>query len=121
MKLTDHFTCDELDSPDSGECLMDPGFMARLEELRLRVGIEFIVTSGYRTAEYNAAKGGAENGYHQKGLAADISHEKWDGKTKHRFIVQASTMGLSLGVYPKHFHVDGRSGPPVLWVSGYGT
>lgn len=117
-KLTADFYEHEFDSPDTGECKMDSKFMTVLQALRTKVGVKFIITSGYRTPEYNALKKGEDDSLHLKGLAADVSHETWDGLTKHRFIREASEMGFSIGIYPRHFHIDFRNAPTVLWIAG---
>lgn len=115
-RLTDHFYEHELASPD-GPCRMDPAFLVVLETLRVRVGVEFLITSGYRTPEYNAKlKGHAGQSMHCLGIAVDVDHQKWDGITKWNFIREATRLGLSVGIYPKHFHIDLRRGPSVLWI-----
>lgn len=115
-KLTDHFYEHELACP-TGECRMGPHFMILLEALRVRVGVEFLITSGYRTPEYNAMlKGAADQSMHQYGRAVDVSHEKWDAGTKWAFIRAATELGFSIGIYKKHFHIDDRTGPSVLWI-----
>lgn len=96
---------------------MDPAFMVVLEALRVRLGVEFLITSGYRTPAYNATlKGHADQSMHCLGIAVDVSHETWDGATKWKFIREATALGLSIGVYKKHFHIDLRTGPSVLWI-----
>lgn len=115
-KLTEHFYEHELASPD-GKCNMDPAFLVVLETLRVRVGVKFIITSGYRSPEYNAKlKGAAHQSMHTLGIAVDVSHEQWDGITKHRFLRIACELGFSVGIYPKHFHIDLRTEPQVLWI-----
>lgn len=115
-KLTDHFFEHELACP-TGECRMDPHFLILLEWLRVRCGFEFIISSGYRTPEYNAElKGHADNSMHCLGIAVDIDHQQWDGAMKWKFIREASALGLSIGIYKKHFHIDSRTGPSVLWI-----
>lgn len=115
-KLTDHFYEHELACP-TGECRMDPHFMIQLEALRVIMNVEFLITSGYRSAAYNSIlKGAADQSLHPKGKAVDVDHQKWDGATKHRFIREASARGFSIGVYAKHFHIDLREGPQVLWI-----
>jgi uncharacterized protein YcbK (DUF882 family) len=118
-KLTDHFYEHELACP-TGECRMDPAFLIVLEALRVRVGVEFIITSGYRTPEYNARlKGHAGQSMHCLGIAVDVDHQKWDGATKHKFVREATALRLSIGIYPKHFHIDFRAAPQVLWIVSY--
>ncbi len=43
-----------------------------LDILRNKLGKPVIITSGYRTPEWNAKCGGAKYSYHMRGMAADI-------------------------------------------------
>lgn len=43
-----------------------------LDILRHKLGKPVIITSGYRTPEWNAKCGGAKYSYHMRGMAADI-------------------------------------------------
>jgi zinc D-Ala-D-Ala carboxypeptidase len=115
-KLTDDFFEDEFWSPDKNFAKMEPEFMLKLQRLRTTVGVVFTVSSGYRTAEFNARIGGAPESLHLVGKAADIEHKAWDGATKHKFVSAALALGFSLGIYRKHFHVDTRTGTRVLWI-----
>jgi len=115
-KLTADFFEDEFWSPDKNFAKMEPEFMLKLQKLRSTVGVGFTVSSGYRTAEFNARIGGARESLHLTGQAADIEHIGWDGATKLKFLGTAIAMGFSIGVYRKHFHVDTRTGVKVLWI-----
>lgn len=85
MKLTDHFTLEELtgsdyavryglDNTPSPDVLHNLGLLAQqLEKVRaLLENKPVIVTSGYRSPEVNRKVGGAKNSAHLSGLAADI-------------------------------------------------
>lgn len=115
-KLTADFFDDEFWSPDKNFAKMEPEFMLKLQKLRSTLGVAFTVSSGYRTAEFNARIGGAKESLHLTGQAADIEHIGWDGATKLKFLGTAIAMGFSIGVYRKHFHVDTRTGVKVLWI-----
>lgn len=55
--LSDHFDCSEFASPDTGECRMDPQFIADLERFRTFCGGHAIHISrggGFRTPTYNS-------------------------------------------------------------------
>lgn len=69
---SEHFSVKELASPDTGEAYVHPDLIAKLELLRASVGFPLIITSGYRTKEWNEKIGGAKNSYHVKGMAVDI-------------------------------------------------
>lgn len=59
--------CGEL--PPQG---MNEVLLAKLDELRDRIGEPIIVTSGYRCPAHNAEVGGVSNSQHVLGNAADI-------------------------------------------------
>ncbi|HYE48578.1 MAG TPA: D-Ala-D-Ala carboxypeptidase family metallohydrolase [Azospirillaceae bacterium] len=69
-----NFSRAELACRGSGECRMDPGFMGRLQNLRVAFGKPLRVTSGYRSPAHNAAVSGTgEAGPHTTGRAVDIA------------------------------------------------
>lgn len=79
MKWFNYSEFDSPDEPGSGN-LMDPDFLEMLDEARSRAGIPFVVTSGYRTDDYNEIL--RQSGYktsvnssHLKGCAADIAYQ----------------------------------------------
>ena len=83
-----YFTLDEFDSPDAegSGSMMDQGFLDLLDEARDLAGVPFVVTSGFRTVEYNrilidSGYSASKNSSHLLGLAADIrvrtSSERW--------------------------------------------
>lgn len=55
--------------PDKG---MNSALLAKLDELRERLGRPVIVTSGYRCPVHNTNVGGVRNSQHVAGTAADI-------------------------------------------------
>lgn len=72
-----YFTYSEFDQKGmegSGEIYMDRRFLSYLDALRHKCGFPFIVTSGYRTPEYNARISSTGlTGPHTTGKAADIA------------------------------------------------
>ena len=84
MKLTDHFTLEELifseyaqrngidNSPDQRVLRNLINLAKSLEDIRILVDEPVIVTSGYRCPDLNKAIGGSKTSAHMKGLAADI-------------------------------------------------
>lgn len=84
MKLSEHFTLDELTQSDAAVRLglsnkAPPDVVANLarlaqllERVRDAVGRPILVTSAYRSPEVNRAVGGTERSQHMRGLAADI-------------------------------------------------
>ncbi len=105
MKLTDHFDSDEFTDPDTGECKMDPMFMAKLEGARTLAGIPFIITSGYRSPAHNAAVGGKPDSAHLEGRAADIACS--DSITRFKIIEAAYLAGFRrIEIAANHIHLD---------------
>ena len=82
MKITSHFTYEEMTHTDTGflNLVNSYEYMANLtrlcmilETLRCMFNdTPIIVNSGYRSAKVNLAVGGARNSFHLRGLAADI-------------------------------------------------
>lgn len=119
-----YFTYDEFDSPDSpgsGE-MMDPDFLAMLDEARDVAGIPFKITSGFRTVAHNRSliKQGysaSRNSSHLLGLAADI----YCTDSQSRFVILDALQEVGftrLGVAPNFIHCDLDSNKPQhrLWV-----
>jgi len=120
-KLSADFFEDEFWSPDTNTAKMSAEFIYKLQKLRTVVGVPFLIApgGGYRTAEYNARMQGSSGSKHMEGIAVDVDHTRWDGAIRFQFISAACALGFSVGIYPKHFHIDTRQGQKVLWVSLY--
>lgn len=85
MKLSEHFTLDELTLSETAARkgianLPGPAELANLrrianllEQVRSLVQRPIVVTSGYRAPEVNKLVGGSATSAHVKGLAADIN------------------------------------------------
>tara|TARA_Y100001972_G_scaffold126910_1_gene182050 strand:+ start:1103 stop:1480 length:378 start_codon:yes stop_codon:yes gene_type:complete len=108
-----HFTYSEFDCKSGvgqGEIFMDNDFLKLLDKARFVAGIPFVITSGYRTKEYNEQliKNGykaSSNSSHCKGIAADI---KADTPQKKFAIVQALLfVGITrIGIAHDFIHCD---------------
>ncbi len=84
MKLTEHFTLEELTASNKAATLgidntptpeLMPHLVAlaeMLERIRAHLGVPVIVTSGYRSKALNKAVGGVTSSDHSNGGAADI-------------------------------------------------
>ena len=83
-----YFKLEEFESPDEPGtgCMMCPDFLELLDEARDYAGIPFVITSGFRSVEYNRELieqgfSASKNSSHLIGLAADIrvrnSSERW--------------------------------------------
>jgi uncharacterized protein YcbK (DUF882 family) len=89
----------------------------KLDMARYRAGIEFRVTSGYRTPEQNRMAGGVENSEHTTGEGVDISAP--DSYSRFRIVEAALYVGFTrIGVYDRHVHLGVSKKHPqlVLWV-----
>jgi zinc D-Ala-D-Ala carboxypeptidase len=72
---SEHFSREELECSETGECNMDPDFLALLEKVRVRFGKPMKLSSAYRSPEHSVEKDKPEkrkNGYHVQGRAVDV-------------------------------------------------
>jgi len=105
------FTPEEMACRGTGQLLIDPDAMDRLQELRDRLKRPLIVTSAFRSEQHNRAVGGARNSYHLRGQAFDISMNNHD---PHDFIAQARDVEFNgIGQYADQgfVHIDTRTEP----------
>ena len=84
MRLTNHFTLDELvasqtaarrnidNTPPAGLANNLLHLAQGLEMIRMLLGAPILISSGYRCPELNALVGGAKNSQHMQGKAADF-------------------------------------------------
>ena len=75
-----YFELAEFDCSFTGNNEMKPEFLEKLDQLRHNCGFPFVVTSGYRSPEVNAAIGGSATSAHCKGFAADFEVLGMDNK-----------------------------------------
>src|SRR3989304_552415 len=71
--ITPHFKAGEFKC-NSGNWpwLIAATLVEKLEDMRILIKRSLVITSGYRTPEYNASIGGAKESRHIFGLAADL-------------------------------------------------
>lgn len=106
-QLTNHFSAAELDCPHCGKCVMQPAFMAKLEQLRVAYGKPITINSGYRCPEHNKAVGGAPKSYHMQGRAADIAVP--NKSERYKLVKIAMQLGFAgIEISKAHLHVDNR-------------
>lgn len=78
-QIETHFKVKEFACKDGSPVVfIDEYLVTILDILRNTLGKPIIITSGYRTPEWNAKCGGAKYSYHMRGMAADI---RVDGMT----------------------------------------
>ena len=110
MKLTEHFTLEELTRSDyaNGHGLnntaseyIEKNLMMLcvliLEPLRIALNRPVIINSGYRSKEVNAGVGGVPSSHHLLGLAADI-HFHSEKELKEMISVLKRNMHLDLAL-----------------------
>lgn len=120
MKLSKNFTHDEFECPHCSCLIYDESFIVSLQKLRDQLGVPFHVSSGYRCYEYNQSLiNSSPNSQHLKGRAADIVTVNWSSNLIWTFINKATDLGLSIGVYENHIHVDNRLGDQQFWIGSY--
>lgn len=116
-----YFTAQELACRQSGQLLVAPDFLDRLEKLRIAFARPLIVNSGYRTPEHNArVSTTGRDGPHTTGRAVDIAIDGADA-----FVLVKLALGFGftgLGVAQKgasrFIHLDDLAGPhprPRVW------
>ena len=104
-----YFKPNEFDSPDapgSGKN-MNRDLIEILEVIRSRVGRSITISSGYRTASYNALPkiGGKPDSAHLRGLAVDIIVE--NSFARYSILDQAVKNGVRrLGIAKTFLHLD---------------
>ena len=75
-KLSANFTVAEFACKDGSDpVFVDSSLAALLQKIRDHFGRPVVITSGYRTAEHNAAVGGSKSSQHLLGRAADFCVE----------------------------------------------
>lgn len=110
MSNFQHFTDEEIKG-------LDPALPIKLEQARTLAGIPFVITSGLRTPEENAACGGEHDSAHLRGLAVDLHCDQ----SVDRFHMVQSMLAAGftrLGIYEDHIHADIDETLPqdVMWM-----
>tara|TARA_Y100000361_G_C10943904_1_gene230199 strand:- start:50 stop:442 length:393 start_codon:yes stop_codon:yes gene_type:complete len=122
-----YFSEEELRCKGTGELKMMEEFMAKLILLREKVNQPLVISSGYRTPEYNKRIGGSSKSAHILGQAVDIV---CSGTKAHTILMHALELGFTgIGVKQhgdhksRFIHLDtvktGVEGIPRPWVWSY--
>lgn len=111
-KISPHFTLGEFASKDGADLVKySTDLLALLEELRRFGGFTIEINSGYRTASYNRAIGGASKSQHVEGTAADITVKR-DGQVVDAALICCLCQYLDFPgiayISPRSVHVDMR-------------
>ena len=81
-----------------------------LNILRNKIGKPIIITSGYRTPEWNKKCNGAKYSYHMRGMAADIRVDGMSAKELANKLNEIVPDECGIIVYNTWVHFDVRSG-----------
>ena len=115
-----YFSHEELKCNGTGECNMNNLFMTKLVSLRRLYNKPIILTSAYRSKEYNEKIGGAKGSAHVKGQAVDIAVGYGEAFKLLKLALEVGFTGI--GVSQKgngrFLHIDILDSPdkrPMLW------
>ncbi|SKC72171.1 D-Ala-D-Ala carboxypeptidase family metallohydrolase [Maledivibacter halophilus] len=124
-QIVKNFNISEFKCKDNGEVLLNSSVIdhiQRLQRFREWYNRPMVVTSGYRTEEYNKRIGGSPNSMHKLGIASDIilpdefykfSIQRQEGflnnvKNKWIRLCEEDGLGGGIGFYDTFFHLDSR-------------
>ena len=108
-RITEHFKLKEFACKNSEAVIVSEKLCYVLEAIRAYFGKPVVVTSGYRTPEYNAKVGGAAKSRHMLGIAADIqiAGVKPSDVAAYARTIMPTYGGI--GIYSTFTHIDIRS------------
>ena len=106
FQISPNFVLSEFQSPDTEEVKLHPRLISMLEALLMVAGDGLIITSAYRTPEYNAKVGGAEYSYHLDGEAVDTRHSNLNLDKLAQAAYKIGFTGII--VHKGHVHLDIR-------------
>ena len=87
---------------------MDQTLMNRLDRARELAGIPFVLTSAYRSTEWDRGKGRSGTGAHTIGVAVDIRCNT----SRNRFLIVQALLHVGfrrIGIADNFIHVDGSA------------
>jgi len=122
MQVTKDFSLKEIACPCCGASIYDKYFIEYLQLLRDIMQIPFVIAKGgfFRCRFYNdALSNSSKKSQHLLGKACDITTSHWTGNQKWKLVYEATKLGLSIGIYERHIHIDRRIGKPNLWLGSY--
>lgn len=111
IKLTKHFKVKEFACKDGSQVVfVDDYLYTILDILRNKLEKPVIITSGYRTPEWNKKCGGAKYSYHMRGMAADIRVDGMSAKEIANKLNEIVPNECGIIVYKNWVHFDVRTG-----------
>lgn len=111
-QLTPNFKSGEFICRDGTSHYIDCGLLSMLQAIRSHFDTPLVVTSGYRSPEYNASIGGAPGSQHIYGKAADFVLPGINIRSVYDWI-DGRFPNSGLGIYVRHdgwgwIHLDNR-------------
>lgn len=111
VQLARHFKVKEFACKDGSPVVfIDDYLYTVLDILRHKLGKPVIITSGYRTPEWNAKCGGAKYSYHMRGMAADFRVDGMSPKEVANKLNELIPNECGIIVYKSWVHFDVRTG-----------
>lgn len=108
-KLSENFTVKEFKCNDGSDKIkIDLNNVSNLQKIRNHFGKSIKITSGYRTAAYNAKIGGSKNSYHCKGQATDIVVTNINARKVAMYAEFIGCKGVIWYPLKKFTHIDTR-------------
>ena len=88
--------------------LIESELVKVLEDVRTHFNMPVIITSGYRSPEYNKKIGGVKNSQHAKGTAADIKVKMVPASKVQGYLSRKYPNKYGIGRYENFTHIDVR-------------
>ena len=109
-QVSEHFKVQEFAQKDyrCDRILIDTELVEVLEDVRTYFNNPVIITSGYRTPEYNKKVGGVKNSQHTKGTAADIKVKTVQAKAVQNYLSKKYPNKYGIGRYNNFTHIGVR-------------
>lgn len=110
-RISKHFTVKEFAQKDfrCDKVIVDTELIEVLEDIRDHFNKPVIITSGYRTPDYNAKIGGVKNSQHTKGTAADIKVKDVTAREVQEYLKEKYWNKYGIGSYWNFTHIDIRT------------
>lgn len=110
-QISKHFKVREFAQKDfrCDKIIVDTELIDVLEDIRAHFNKPVIVTSGYRTPEYNTKIGGVKNSQHTKGTAADIKVSEVPARGVQKYLKDKYPDKYGIGSYSTFTHIDIRA------------
>lgn len=110
-QITKHFKVKEFACKDGSQIVfIDRYLVSILDILRNQIRKPIIITSGYRTPEWNKKCNGAKYSYHMRGMAADIRVNGMSAKELANKLNEIVPDECGIIVYNNWVHFDVRTG-----------